>query len=106
MLEAIKTFWSKVRGERGRPHDYRSRSKGSVLEMHKMQSCFLDTEQRGNSMTAPNAFDWKEYTDEERARRGDPFQEINRKALHSQSVSKSMNKLRDKKPMSRHCAWY
>ena len=48
--------------------------------------------------TAPNAFDWKEYTDEERAKRGDPFQEINRKALHSQSVSKSMNKLRDKKP--------
>ena len=49
-------------------------------------------------MSAVNAFDWKAYTDEERAKHGDPFAEIHRKAKLSRSVSKGMDKVREKHP--------
>ena len=49
-------------------------------------------------MTAVNAFNWKEFTDEEHARRGDPFADIKRNAKISANVTEGMNKLREKKP--------
>lgn len=49
-------------------------------------------------MTAVNAFNWKEFTDEEHARRGDPFADIKRNARISASVTEGMEKMREKKP--------
>jgi hypothetical protein len=49
-------------------------------------------------MGAVNAFDWKAFTDEEHARRGDPFADIKRNAVISASVSEGIHKLREKNP--------
>jgi hypothetical protein len=49
-------------------------------------------------MSAVNAFDWKAYTDEEHARRGDPFADIKRNAVISASVTEGIHKLRKTKP--------
>jgi len=45
-----------------------------------------------------NAFDWKEYTNEERARKGDPFKEIKRNAAISATTTAGIHKLREEKP--------
>jgi hypothetical protein len=50
------------------------------------------------SMSAVNAFNWKEYTDEEHARRGDPFKDIKRNAVISANVTEGIHKIREKKP--------
>lgn len=47
---------------------------------------------------AVNAFHWKQYTDEEIARRGDPMAEIKRNAVISATVTEGIHKLRKKKP--------
>ena len=49
-------------------------------------------------MSAVNAFDWKAYTDEEHARRGDPFKDIKRNATISANVTEGIHKIREKKP--------
>ena len=49
-------------------------------------------------MTAVNAFNWKEYTDQEHARRGDPFKDIKRNAVISANVTEGVHKLRQKNP--------
>lgn len=49
-------------------------------------------------MSAVNAFDWKAYTDQEHAKKGDPFKEIKRNAVISASVSEGIHKLREKNP--------
>ena len=49
-------------------------------------------------MTVKSAFDWMDYTNEERARRGDPLAEVKRNADISRNVTRSMNKLRERKP--------
>jgi hypothetical protein len=49
-------------------------------------------------MTAVNAFNWKAYTDEEHARRGDPFADIKRNAAISANVTEGIHKIREKKP--------
>jgi hypothetical protein len=48
--------------------------------------------------TAVNAFDWRAYTDEERAKKGDPFADIKRNAIISANVTEGVHKLRKKKP--------
>ncbi|CAB4131889.1 hypothetical protein UFOVP135_3 [uncultured Caudovirales phage] len=50
-------------------------------------------------MSAVNAFDWKTYTDQEHAKRGDPFKEIKRNAVISANVSEGIHKLREKNPL-------
>lgn len=49
-------------------------------------------------MTAVNAFDWRVYTEEEIAKRGDPFAELNKNALRSANVTAGVHKLRQKNP--------
>jgi len=49
-------------------------------------------------MSAVNAFNWKAYTDEEHAKRGDPFADIKRNAVISASVTEGIHKLRKTKP--------
>ena len=49
-------------------------------------------------MTVVNAFDWKAYTDEEHAKKGDPFADIKRNATISKSVTEGIQKLRKTKP--------
>ena len=49
-------------------------------------------------MSAVNAFDWKAYTDEEHARKGDPFKEIKRNAVISKNVTEGVHRLREIKP--------
>ena len=49
-------------------------------------------------MSAVSAFNWKEYTDEEIKRRGDPFADIKRNAVISATVTEGIHKLRKKKP--------
>ena len=49
-------------------------------------------------MSALSAFNWKEYTDAEVARRGDPFADIKRNAIISATVTEGIHKLRKKKP--------
>jgi len=49
-------------------------------------------------MTVVNAFNWKAYTDEEHARRGDPFKDIKRNAAISVNVTNGIHKIREKKP--------
>ncbi|NBS70743.1 hypothetical protein EBT31_17795 [bacterium] len=41
--------------------------------------------------TAVNAFDWKAYTDEERAKKGDPFADIKRNAIISANVTEGVH---------------
>jgi len=49
-------------------------------------------------MTVMNAFNWKEFTDEEHAKKGDPFKDIKRNAVISKSVTEGIHKLRKTKP--------
>lgn len=49
-------------------------------------------------MTAVNAFNWKEYTDQEIERRGDPFAVIKRNAAISAVTAEGVHKLREKNP--------
>lgn len=49
-------------------------------------------------MSAVNAFNWQEYTDQEHAKNGDPFKNIKRNAVISANVTDGMNRVRDKKP--------
>lgn len=49
-------------------------------------------------MSAVNAFNWREFTDEEHAKKGDPFAEIKRNAVISASVTEGIQKLREKNP--------
>jgi glucose dehydrogenase len=49
-------------------------------------------------MTAVNAFDWKAYTEEEHAKRGDPFKQIKRNAVISANVTEGIHKIRKKNP--------
>lgn len=50
------------------------------------------------SSTATNAFDWKAYTDEEHAKKGDPFKDIKRNAVISANVTEGVHRLRKAKP--------
>lgn len=47
---------------------------------------------------ATSAFHWKQYTDEEIARRGDPFKDIKRNAAISANMTEGLNKIREKNP--------
>lgn len=49
-------------------------------------------------MSVVNAFNWKAYTDEEHAKRGDPFAEIKRNAVISANTTEGIHRLRKKKP--------
>ena len=50
------------------------------------------------TMTKVNAFDWMDYTEQERARRGDPLAEVKRNAEISRKVANGINRLRERKP--------
>jgi hypothetical protein len=45
-----------------------------------------------------NAFNWQEFTDEEHARKGDPFKAIKRNAAISANVTATVHKLRKVNP--------
>jgi hypothetical protein len=45
-------------------------------------------------MTAVNAFNWKEYTEQEINRRGSPFKELERNAAISKRTTESVEKIR------------
>ena len=47
---------------------------------------------------AVSAFHWKQYTDEEIQRRGDPFKDIKRNAVISANVTEGIHKIRKKNP--------
>jgi hypothetical protein len=47
---------------------------------------------------AVSAFHWKQYTDEEIQRRGDPFKTLHRNAAISANVTEGIHKLREKNP--------
>ena len=49
-------------------------------------------------MSVVNAFDWERYTEEEHARRGDPFADIKRNAAISVKTTRGVQKLREKNP--------
>lgn len=49
-------------------------------------------------MTAVSAFNWKEYTDQEHAKNGDPFKDIKRNAVIGATVTKTVHKIRAKNP--------
>ena len=49
-------------------------------------------------MSVVNAFDWKAYTDEEHAKKGDQFAQIKRNAVISKNVTEGVHKLRKTKP--------
>jgi hypothetical protein len=49
-------------------------------------------------MSVVSAFNWKEYTDQEIARRGDPFKDIKRNAAISANMTEGLNKIRQTKP--------
>jgi len=49
-------------------------------------------------MTAVNAFNWKEFTEEERVKRGDPFAQLDVRAAISKRTTKSVDKLRKTNP--------
>jgi hypothetical protein len=49
-------------------------------------------------MTVVSAFNWKEYTDQEIARRGDPFKDIKRNAAISANVTEGIHRIREKNP--------
>lgn len=57
-------------------------------------------------MTAVNAFDWKAYTEEEHAKRGDPFKQIKRNAVISANVTEGIHKIRKKKSEPRNNIWH
>ena len=45
-------------------------------------------------MSAVNAFNWKEYTEQEINRRGSPFKELERNAAISKRTTESVEKIR------------
>ena len=45
-----------------------------------------------------NAFHWKEYTDQEYAKNGDPFKDIKRNAKIGAIVTQTVHKIREKNP--------
>lgn len=47
---------------------------------------------------ATSAFHWKQYTDEEIAKRGDPFKAIKRNAEISANMTEGLQKIRKKNP--------
>ena len=49
-------------------------------------------------MTVVNAFNWREYTDQEHALKGDPFKNIKRNAVISANVTEGVHRLRKKNP--------
>lgn len=49
-------------------------------------------------MEQVNAFNWKEYTDQEHAKNGDPFKTIKRNAAISANMTEGLNKIREKNP--------
>jgi len=49
-------------------------------------------------MSAVNAFNWKEYTEQEIERRGDPFKEIKLSAVISANTTIGVHKFRKKNP--------
>jgi hypothetical protein len=49
-------------------------------------------------MEVANAFNWKEYTDQEHAKHGDPFKSIKRNAAISANMTEGLNKIRQTKP--------
>lgn len=49
-------------------------------------------------MSAVSAFNWKEYTDQERAKNGDPFKDIKRNAVISANVTEGIHRIREKNP--------
>lgn len=49
-------------------------------------------------MSAVSAFNWKEYTDQEHAKNGDPFKDIKRNAAISANMTEGLNKIREKNP--------
>ena len=49
-------------------------------------------------MTAVSAFNWKEYTDQEHAKNGDPFKSIKRNAVISANVTEGIHRIREKNP--------
>ena len=49
-------------------------------------------------MTVANAFNWKEYTDQEHAKNGDPFKTIKRNAAISANVTEGIHRIREKNP--------
>ena len=49
-------------------------------------------------MTVKNAFDWQAYTDEETARRGNPFAQLNYNAKLSKSITKGTDRIRKTNP--------
>ena len=57
-------------------------------------------------MTAVNAFNWKEYTDEEIARRGDPFKQMARDAAISKRTTESVEKIRITTPSHGRLSMY
>ena len=49
-------------------------------------------------MTVANAFNWRQYTDEEHAKTGDPFKEIKHNAKIGVIVTQTVHKIRKKNP--------
>ena len=49
-------------------------------------------------MTAVSAFNWKEYTDQEHAKHGDPFKSIKRNAVISANVTEGIHRIRKTNP--------
>ena len=49
-------------------------------------------------MTVVNAFNWKEYTDQEHAKHGDPFKTIKRNAAINANVTEGIHRIREKNP--------
>ena len=49
-------------------------------------------------MSKTNAFDWMDYTEQERARRGDPLAEVKRNAEISRKVASGIKRLRERNP--------
>jgi hypothetical protein len=49
-------------------------------------------------MSVVSAFNWKEYTDQEIARRGDPFKDIKRNAVISANVTEGIHRIRKTNP--------
>jgi hypothetical protein len=49
-------------------------------------------------MSVVSAFNWKEYTDQEHAKHGDPFKTIKRNAAISANVTEGIHRIREKNP--------
>ena len=49
-------------------------------------------------MSVVSAFNWKEYTNQEHAKNGDPFKTIKRNAVISANVTEGIHKIREKNP--------